>query len=152
VLGATVSGLVSRSILNADVVGPGDFHGCLFLREFAAHDLSREFVDEVAAAMTGPAPAAAPPADAAGLRRASAAFLAAARERTGVRDPNHVKPGIGEATRVLLRRVPDRVFVRDPDSPDVEHLLVLAREKGVPVETDAALPYAAAALIKELDG
>jgi hypothetical protein len=74
------------------------------------------------------------------------------RERSGVRDPNHVKPGIGEATRVLLRRVPDRVIVRDPDSPDVEHLLVLAQEKGVPVEADAALPYAAAALIKELDG
>jgi len=154
VLGATVSGLVSRSILNADVVGPGDFHGCLFYREFAPHDLSRAFVDEVAAEMAGHAPPAA--ADSAGraadLRRASAAFLAAVRERSGVRDPNHVKPGIGEATRVLLRRVPDRVFVRDPHSPDVEHLLVLAREKNVPVETDAVLPYAAAALIKELDG
>jgi hypothetical protein len=34
----------------------------------------------------------------------------------------------------------------------VEHLLVLAREKNVPVEPDPALPYAAAALIKELDG
>jgi len=152
VLGATVSGLVSRSILNADVVGPGDFHGCLFYREFAPHDLSRAFVDEVSAEMTSPAPAFAPPLDAPDLRRASAAFLAAVRDRTGVRDTNHVKPGIGEATRVLLRRVPDRVFVRDPDSPDVEHLLVLAREKGVPVEVDAALPYAAAALIKELDG
>ncbi|QDU19463.1 cysteine protease StiP family protein [Urbifossiella limnaea] len=150
VLGATVSGLVSRSILNADVVGPGDFHGCLFLREFAPHDLSRAFVDEVFAAMTTPTPPA--PIDAAGLRQRSAAFLAAVRDRTGVRDENHVKPGIGEATRVLLRRVPDRVLVRDQASPDVEHLLVLAREKGVPVEVDAGLPYAAAALIKELDG
>lgn len=154
VLGATVSGLVSRSILNADVVGPGDFHACLYYDEFAPHDLSRAFVDEVSAEMTRqPSP---PPADVAGrgadLRRASRGFLAAVRERTGVRDPNHVKPGIGEATRVLLRRVPDRVIVRDPHSPDVEHLLVLAREKNVPVETDPALPYAAAALIKELDG
>ena len=73
-------------------------------------------------------------------------------ERAGVRDPNHVKPGLGEATRVLLRRVPDRLIVRDPDSPDVEHLLVLAREKAVPTDTDPSLPYAAVALIKELDG
>jgi hypothetical protein len=154
VLGATVSGLVSRSILNTDVVGPGDFHACLYYDEFVPHDLSRAFVDAVSAEMAGqPSP---PPAGVAGraeeLRRASAAFLATVRERSGVRDPNHVKPGIGEATRVLLRRVPDRVLVRDPHSPDVEHLLVLAREKSVPVETDPSLPYAAAALIKELDG
>ena len=47
---------------------------------------------------------------------------------------------------------PDRLIVRDPASPDVEHLLVLAREKSVPTDTDPMLPYAAAALIKELDG
>lgn len=154
VLGATVSGLVSRSILNAEVVGPGDFHGCLYYDEFAPHDLSRAFVDDVSAEVVRQAPAFTPPPPPAPavLRRASAAFLAAVRERAGVRDPNHVKPGLGEATRVLLRRVPDRLIVRDPDSPDVEHLLVLAREKAVPTDTDPALPYAAAALIKELDG
>lgn len=154
VLGATVSGLVSRSILNADVVGPGDFHGCVVYDEFAPHDLSRWFVDEVSAEVVRQAPAFTPPPppDPAALRRASAAFLEAVRERTGVRDPNHVKPGLGEATRVLLRRVPDRLIVRDPGSPDVEHLLILAREKAVPTETDPDLPYAAAALIREVDG
>ncbi len=157
VLGATVSGLVSRSVLNADVVGPGDFHGCLYYEEFAPHDLSRWFVDEVSAEVTRQAASPPPPAPddpdrADRLKRTSAAFMAAARDRYGVRDPNHVKPGLGEATRVLLRRIPDRVIVRDPHAPDVEHLLVLAREKGVPTDTDPHLPYAAAALIKELDG
>jgi hypothetical protein len=158
VLGATVSGLVSRSILNADVVDPGDFHGCLYYDEFAPHDRSRWFVDEVSAEVNRqaqsftPSPAPDDAGRARRLRRASAAFLESVRERSGVRDPNHVKPGLGEATRVLLRRVPDRLIVRDPDSPDVEHLLVLAREKAVPTDTDPALPYAAAALIKELDG
>jgi hypothetical protein len=158
VLGATVSGLVSRSILNADVIGPGDFHGCLYYAEFEPHDLSRWFVDEVSAEVARRAASFTPAGrtDDAGRagerRRASAAFLAAVRVRYGVRDPNHVKPGLGEATRVLLRRVPDRLIVRDPASPDVEHLLVLAREKNVPTDTDPMLPYAAAALIKELDG
>src|SRR5262249_17424452 len=47
VLGCTISGLVSRSILNHAVLGPGDFHGCLYYEEFQPHDLSRWFVDVV---------------------------------------------------------------------------------------------------------
>jgi hypothetical protein len=154
VLGATVSGLVSRSILNDAVVGPGDFHGCLYCEELAPHDLSRWFVDEVFAEIQRQAEVPVPvisPHRPDLLRRASQGFLADMRRRFGVRDVNHVKPGIGEATRVLLRRVPGLLLLRDPASPDVAHLTVLAREKGVPVTVDAALPYAAAALIKELD-
>src|SRR5262249_5898839 len=41
VLGCTISGLVSRSILNRDVIGAGDFHGCVFYEEYRPHDLSR---------------------------------------------------------------------------------------------------------------
>ena len=52
---------------------------------------------------------------------------------------------------MLLRRVPERLLVREASAPDVAHLLILAREKNVPVTLDAALPYRAAALIKELD-
>lgn len=156
ILGATVCGLVSRSILNEKVVGPGDFHGCLYYEEFAAADVSRTFADEVSAEvgrLAGTATDAGVTADdRARLREASEAFLADAAGRYGARDPNHVKPGIGEATRVLLRRVPDRVLVRDPAAVGVAHLLLLAAERGVPVVVDAALPYAAAALIKDLDG
>ncbi len=154
VLGATISGLVSRSILNDAVVGPGDFHGCLYHEELAGYDLSRWFVDEVSAecrrqAETGqPGPPARRPAE---LRDVSRGFLAEMRRRFGVRDENHVKPGIGEATRVLLRRVPGRLLLRDPSAPDVAHLALLAAEKGVPTSADPDLPYAAAALIKELD-
>jgi hypothetical protein len=158
VLGATASGLVSRSILNAAVVGPDDFHGCLYYKEFAAHDLSRWLVDSLAEeigrqARTKPATASRPgERERAAARIASAAFLTAVRNRFGVRSLHHVKPGLGEATRVLLRRVPGLLLVRSADLPEVAHLLVLAREKGVPVLADPALPYAAAALIKELDG
>jgi hypothetical protein len=154
VLGATVSGLVSRSILNDAVVGPGDFHGCLYCEELAPHDLSRWFVDEV---FTEVERHAGDPWPVLALcrtdrrRLTSENFLADMRQRFGVRDVNHVKPGIGEATRVLLRRVPGRLLLRDPASPDVIHLALLAREKGVPITVDPSLPYAAAALIKELD-
>lgn len=156
VLGATVSGLVSRSIRNAAVVGPGDFDGCLYYREFEPDDLSRPFADEMTREiarqwepgllLAGPEP------DRPALRQRSTAFIADVRERYGVRDVNFVKPGIGEATRVLLRRVPDRLIVRDPADPGVAHLLVLAAEKAVTVDVDPGLPYRAAALIRGMDG
>lgn len=156
VLGATVSGLVSRSILNDAVVGSGDFHACVFYTEFTEHDLSRWFVDEVSAAVAarwdeGERAATDVAATAAERRRRMAALLDDVRGRFGVRDVNHVKPGVGEATRVLLRRVPDRLLVRNADDGEVDHLQLLAREKGVPVVQEPGLPYLAVALIEELD-
>jgi hypothetical protein len=156
VLGATISGLVSRSILNDSVIGPGDFHGCLYYEEFAAHDLSRWFVDDLFAEIERRAAdtiesVGVTPGRRERLRVTSETFLADIGHRHRVRDPNHVKPGIGEATRVLLRRVPDRLLLRDPDAPEVAHLRLLAREKTVPVVVEPSLPYSAAALIKELD-
>ncbi|MCI0641619.1 MAG: cysteine protease StiP family protein [Gemmataceae bacterium] len=175
VLGCTISGLVSRSVLNEEVVGPGDLHACLFYEEFKPHDLSRWFVDrmfEEAASMHAvPSPPTPLPtgrgecgrqteqtvpgisaAQQAEWRDLSTTFLQDMQKRFNIRDLNHVKPGIGEATRVLLRRVPDRLLLRDPDEPDVAHLRVLAQEKNVPTLVDPSLPYRAAALIEEMDG
>jgi hypothetical protein len=158
VLGATISGLVSRSILNKSVIGPGDFHGCLYYEEFTPHDLSRSFVDELFEEMKGQAhligmeELGVQPADRVGLRAVSAAFLADVQKRLGVGSIHHVKPGLGEATRVLLRRVPGRLLLRNPIRDEVAHLLILAQAKEVPVLIDPTLPYAAVALIQELDG
>lgn len=53
-----------------------------------------------------------------------------------VDDINYIKPGIGEATRVLLRRIPWKIIV-NPDYSDTEelnHVYQLAEEKGIPCE------------------
>ncbi len=151
ILNATISGLVSRSILN-EAIGPGDYHGCVFFEAFLAHDLSKWFVDDVVAAACALHEAEGIPA-ASGPGRAeqaaiSRAYMQATLDRYGINDENLIKPGIGEATRVLLRRAPERVIVRDPGSGRVAHLLELAAEKQVPVETDAALPYNAVSIIR----
>ena len=164
ILNATVSGLVSRSVLN-ESIGPGDFHGCVYYAQFEAHDLSREFADRLIAEGIAQAQAErGAPRDSGGLNtpapidRAHAAavssdFLRATMAQHGISDVNLVKPGIGEATRVLLRRVPRLLIVRDADAPDVAHLTLLAAEKSVPVIVDAALPYQAVSLIQSaLDG
>jgi hypothetical protein len=149
ILNATVSGLVSRSIMD-EAMGPGDFHGCVLYPQFAPFDRSQAFADELVALALGqaPRPEAAAPIDAAAARARSRACLDAAMLRYDVADINLVKPGIGEATRVLLRRLPRLVVLRDPLAADVAHLVALADEKRVPVEIDPALPYHAMSLIR----
>jgi hypothetical protein len=53
---------------------------------------------------------------------------------------------------VLLRRVPDRVLVRPDAAADLPHVLALARQRGVPVEEVADLPYTCVGLIRPHTG
>lgn len=135
-LNGIVSGLVSRSILNADVIGPGDFHACVRYPQHAAADLSRAFVDTVAplAAVARARPIGDHARRRPELATGCEAMVEALLARSGTRDRNRIKPGIAEATRALLRRVPERLLVRDPADPDVAHLLHLAHAARVPVE------------------
>jgi len=147
ILNATVSGLVSRTVMPDDL-GADDFHGCVFYADFAGIDRSQAFADDLTALALAADVAETPPVDAHAARARSQAYLGAAMERYGVADINLVKPGIGEATRVLLRRVPRLLVLRNADAPDVAHLAALAEEKQVPVEIDPSLPYHAVSLIR----
>lgn len=152
-LNGIVSGLVSRSILNDRVVGPGDFHACVTYPQHAHADLSRAFVDTV-----GPMAAAARPHAITGhagrredLARECEHLLETLLARTGTADRNRIKPGIAEATRALLRRMPERLLVRDPNDEDVAHLIHLAAGHGIPVEPlGQACHYRAVAIIRSL--
>jgi len=153
ILNATVSGLVSRTVMS-EIMRADDFHGCVFYEQFADADRSQSFADELVvlalslAWTQSGALARVEPIDAAAARARSQTYIGAAMRRYGVADVNLVKPGIGEATRVLLRRVPRLVVLRDPDAAEVAHLAVLAEEKQVPVEIDPHLPYHAVSLIR----
>ena len=56
------------------------------------------------------------------------------RQEYGIESREFVKPGVGETTRVLLRRVPWKILIREPDHPDHAHLRLLAAQRGVPIE------------------
>lgn len=150
ILNATVSGLVSRTVLD-ERIGPDDFHGCVYYGEFLPHDQSQRFVDalvDLARAQAGNALPKATPLDAHAAAERSRSYLAAAMARYDIADVNLIKPGIGEATRVLLRRVPRLLVLRRRGAADVAHLEVLAEEKQVPVAIDPDLPYHAVSLIR----
>ncbi|WP_329409421.1 phosphoribosyltransferase [Streptomyces sp. NBC_00704] len=151
-LNSTVSGLVSRTVLRADLVGPDDFHGAKFYRELAGADVSADFLDAVAARF----PEVADAVDGAvkellaGDRTPSWEGWAAVErisEEYGIHDVNLVKPGVGETTRVLLRRVPWKILARAGAGPDLDHVRLLAEQRGVPVEEVGDLPYTCVGLI-----
>lgn len=152
-LNSTVSGLVSRTILNDRFIGEDDFHGAKFYGELIDQDLSNNFVDEVTSCF---------PAAAEAVRKAAfSSPVTVERTWQGMKeveeigqkmysetDYHLIKPGVGETTRVLLRRSPWKILVKSPDHPDVEHLLILAKEKDVPVEVVPELFYRSIGLIK----
>ncbi|MEY6430796.1 cysteine protease StiP family protein [Thioalkalicoccus limnaeus] len=147
ILNATVSGLVSRTILNAEIA-PDQFHGCVLYDELRPHDLTGWFLDQITGALPDGVPGTLPPSQRAARAARTAECLAHWRQRYRIADPNYIKPGVAEATRVLLRRVPARLILRDPEHPDVAHLRWLAGRKQVPVEIDPAIPFNAAAFIR----
>ena len=151
ILGGIVSGLVSRSVLNAQI-GPHDFHGCVRLDHLAPADVSRAFVDTVDA-LTGQPRKAPDWADAPRLAAECDALVAEIGARWHVTDRNRIKPGIAEATRAVLRRVPDRLLLGDPADPELRHLVQLAGERGVRIEPlPFATVYRAVAIIAAVGG
>ncbi|MFJ7774609.1 phosphoribosyltransferase [Streptomyces yangpuensis] len=151
-LNSTVSGLISRTVLRSDLVGPADFHGAKFYRELAGADVSVDFVDAVAAHFDAVADA---------VDEEVKELLAADRtptwegwaaverisEEYGIHDVNLVKPGVGETTRVLLRRVPWKILAQRGAGADLDHVRLLAEQRGVPVEEVDGLPYTCVGLI-----
>lgn len=151
-LNSTVSGLISRTVLRSDLVGPHDFHGAKFYRELADADVSGHFLDTVAEHFDEVVDAV--DAEVKELLAADRAptwdgWAAVERisEAYGIHDVNLVKPGVGETTRVLLRRVPWKILAKRGAGADLEHIRLLAEQRGVPVEEVDELPYTCVGLI-----
>ena len=151
-LNSTVSGLVSRTVLNAALTGPRQFHGAKFYADLAPSDVSNAFLDAVSGCFDDVADDVArdwPQAAAADRTPTWVGWAAVERisDEYGVGDVNLVKPGVGEATRVLLRRVPWRVLVRPDRVAELAHVRLLAQQRGVQVVEVDDLPYSCVGLI-----
>jgi hypothetical protein len=145
-LNSTVSGLVSRTVLNPRLLGPDEYHGAKFYAELAGTDVSNDFLDTVSAEFARVSDTPAPPDRAAD--HAGWAAVERIVDAYGIGDANLVKPGVGETTRVLLRRVPWKVLVRaGAPAADLAHVRLLAERRGVPVEEVDGLSYNCVGLI-----
>ncbi|MBW4085657.1 cysteine protease StiP family protein [Paenibacillus sp. S150] len=156
-LNSTVSGLMSRTVLRDDLIGAEEFHGAKFYKEWLEEDLSNVFIEaiapyypavmEEAQAIAAEMLTSPPEVTWQGLRD-----IQSIQDTFGIEDINLVKPGVGETTRVLLRRVPWKILVDTMDNPNLRHILLLAEDRGVPVEVFPGLTYSCCGIIKPLKG
>ena len=144
-LNSTVSGLLSRTFLRCDIIGENDFHGAAFYRELADKDLTYQFINAIEQNFDDAPEIQDSPPETNGLaevKKIAADFK--------IDDINLIKPSIGEATRVLLRRVPWKILVTSLHDENLKHLYQLAREKSVPLEIYPLKNYKACGLIRKL--
>lgn len=152
ILGATVSGLVSRSIWPAD----GGLHGCMLYEHLRGQDVTQAFIERIERhrrslpSVADVAPWT--PGQGEMLQAGAQKVVNDLAARFGITNLNRVKPGIAEATRAVMRRVPDHVLVRSTADSDVQLLMHLTEKAGIPVEeAGAALgPYRAVTIIRSL--
>lgn len=146
-LNSTVSGLISRTFLRDDIIGSDDFHGAVYYEELTDNDLSYAFIDAIEEHFKKDTVFTRVDFEDTGLDEAKKIA-----EEYNIHDINLVKPSIGEATRVLLRRVPWKVLISDKckDDIDVSHIIRLAEEKNVPIEYTKLNHYKAVGLIKKM--
>ncbi|MEH7418198.1 cysteine protease StiP family protein [Neobacillus drentensis] len=156
-LNSTVSGLVSRTVLNEAYIGKDDFHGAKFYQNLLSEDLSNEFINLIAEEFSNIAKEAENSASKLLSSKLDTGFLGLEdvkkiQAEFSIESSHYIKPGVGETTRVLLRRVPWKILMRDPSSPFVKHILMLAEEKGVEVQAYPDMKYLCCGLIKKVKG
>ncbi|MBR3051806.1 MAG: hypothetical protein IKG61_10190, partial [Selenomonadaceae bacterium] len=145
-LNSTVSGLLSRTFLRKDIIGAEDFHGAAFYKELEEKDLTYQFIDSIEKNFD----------DFPEIIDSKLEFNSGLDEVKKIAadfkidDVNLIKPSIGEATRVLLRRLPWKILVQSLNDKNLEHLYQLAEEKGVKLEIYPLKNYKACGLIQKI--
>lgn len=148
-LNATVTGLVSRTVKLKDMTDD-ELHGAVFYEENKDHDVSYDFINTVAQYF-----------DSVDAHHFSPSIAEMDENFKGIDevreicktydipDINKVKPGVGETTRVLLRRVPHVVLINpEADSKYLAHILQLCKEKNIPTEYYNLKKYNVCGIIK----
>ena len=123
-LNSTVSGLISRTFLRDDIIGENDFHGAVYYGELKDKDISYEFIENIEKYFKKDNIVHKKLYNSKGIDE-----VLNIQKKYNVSDINFIKPGIGEATRVLLRRVPWKIIINENNKNDNE-------EKNVNIEYD----------------
>ena len=145
-LNSTVSGLLSRTFLRNDIIGINDFHGAAFYQNLKDKDLTYQFINSVEKYFDF--------SQVFKIEKISTTGISEVKEiayHFKISDINLIKPSIGEATRVLLRRLPNKILVHSlNDDEYLGHLYQLAKEKKVELLKYPLKNYKACGLIQSL--
>lgn len=147
-LNSTISGLISRTVLNDRFISKGDFHGAKYYEQFIHEDETNAFLAEIEACFTSLEEELV-------LENSELTYIGWKQveeisKEFSIDNYHLIKPSLGEATRVLLRRKPWKLLIKDVNHPRVKHLLLLAKEKGVDIVPYPSMNYLACGLIKQV--
>ncbi|HAE52288.1 MAG TPA: hypothetical protein DCG30_03435, partial [Ruminococcus sp.] len=142
----TVSGLISRTFYRSDIISGNDFHGAMYYGEFEEHDKTNLFIEKIVENFGKDYSFNEIPVTESPIEE-----VKNIAEKYNISDINFVKPGIGETTRVLLRRIPWKILVHSFDDYEyLGHIYQLAKEKNIELEIYPFKAYKACGLIKRL--
>ncbi|MBQ2115782.1 MAG: cysteine protease StiP family protein [Lachnospiraceae bacterium] len=146
-LNSTVSGLISRTFLRSDIIGSKDFHGAVYYGNLSDSDISYNFIDSIEAEFSADNIDDGILVEGFGIDE-----VKEIAKYFQINDINFIKPGIGETTRVLLRRVPWKILIdeRYRDDNQLGHIVRLAQEKNVPIEYYPLKHYKCCGIIKRI--
>lgn len=156
-LNSTVCGLMSRTVIRSGI-SADELHGVAFYDELRSEDRTYEFIERIEKHFDISKTAAIAVEESLKTHRTGRNRLfmgvdevRGISDKYQIHDFNFIKPGIGETTRVLLRRVPDMILIAEDAQPQyVAHLIQLAEEKQVPVVRYPLRCYKACGIIKAL--
>lgn len=142
----TVSGLISRTFLRNDIIKEDDFHGAAYYEEFKHDDKTYEFIDKCCKYF--------PEIEIKNIKRPVTKGIDEVNniaKTYNISNINFIKPGIGETTRVLLRRIPWKIIINSTvEGSDIKHIIQLAKEKNVEIINYPLKNYKACGIIKNM--
>lgn len=152
-LNSTVSGLVSRTVLRDDLIKESDFHGAKYYKELELFDESNDYLNKISQEFEkiyGDIDKNMKSWTEDIITKLGYEDVKNIMKDLEIEDFNYVKPGIGETTRVLLRRIPYKILVKNLNDPELNHIFVLASEKKIPVEKYPLNAYRCCGIIKNI--
>lgn len=143
-LNSTVSGLVSRTILNERYILPSDFHGAVRYDRWKNIDVTNHFLDVIESSFNEKCEIVIEEKG----NSCVGALLENIKADFPLTDINKVKLSIGESSRALIRRKPYKLLVKNLNNPDLTFILYMARKKKIEVILYDTMDYECVTLIK----
>ena len=148
-LNSTISGLISRTLINAN---PTSFHRAKFYSQYQNKDLSLQYVDKVEQYIIDHE------VEFGNLevqyfnqaaKDLYVQFVESMLATYKISNRNCFKPGLGETTRVLIRRNPDYIIINEHYLSSLEHILLLSNLKNIKILVQNDMPVPCVGIISK---
>ena len=150
-LNSTVSGLISRTILNDNIDETTSFHGAVYMESLKDYDLSNEYIEtiynEIKKSYKNKIETSLNDKNTCNTDY----ILKNIMKDYNIGDINFIKPGVCETTRVLLRRMPWKILInKNYNLNDIPHIHKLCKDKNIDIEEYDLGNYMCCGLIQDL--